>query len=248
MTKSVVLVRHGQSTWNLKNRFTGWVDVDLSERGNIEAQHAGRALREAGFEFDVAYTSYLKRSIRTLWLILDELDQMWIPTHNNWRLNERHYGALQGLDKRETAERHGREQVQRWRRGYAVRPPALDADDPSHPQHDPRYAGIDAVPAAESLADTLARVVPYWQSTIAAEVAAGKHVLVVAHGNSLRALVKHLDGISEESIVELNIPTGIPLVYDFDDELNATGHRYLGDAQAIANAVDEVRKQTGGPA
>ena len=248
MTKSVVLVRHGQSTWNLENRFTGWIDVDLSERGNSEAQRAGRTLRDAGFEFDVAFTSYLKRSIRTLWLILDELNQMWIPIHNDWRLNERHYGALQGLDKHETAERHGPEQVQRWRRGYAVRPPALDADDSSHPQHDARYAGIDAVPAAESLADTLARVVPYWQSTIAAEVAAGKRVLVVAHGNSLRALVKHLDGISEESIVELNIPTGIPLVYDFDDELNATGHRYLGDAQAIANAVDEVRKQTGGPA
>lgn len=245
MTKSVVLVRHGQSIWNLENRFTGWVDVDLSERGNLEARHAGRALREAGFEFDVAYTSYLKRSIRTLWVILDELDQMWIPIHNNWRLNERHYGALQGLDKRETAERHGPEQVQRWRRGYAVRPPALDGDDPNHPKHDPRYAAINAIPSAESLADTLARVVPYWQSTIATEVAAGKRVLVVAHGNSLRALVKHLDGISEESIVELNIPTGIPLVYEFDDELIPTGHRYLGDAEAIANAVNEVRQQAG---
>ena len=248
MTKPVVLVRHGQSTWNLENRFTGWVDVELSERGDIEAQRAGRALRDAGFEFDVAYTSYLKRSIRTLWLMLDELDQMWIPIHNDWRLNERHYGALQGLNKLETAERHGAEQVQRWRRGYAVRPPALDADDPSHPRHDPRYAAIGAVPSAESLADTLARVVPYWQSTIVADVAAGKRVLVVAHGNSLRALIKHLDGISEEAIVELNIPTGIPLIYEFDDKLNATGHRYLGDAQAIANAVDEVRKQTGGPA
>ena len=244
MIHKVVFVRHGQSLWNLNNRFTGWVDVDLSERGIREARQAGRALREAGFQFDITYTSFLKRSVRTLWLILEELDQMWLPIHTDWRLNERHYGALQGLDKRETTERHGAEQVQRWRRGYAVRPPALSRDDPSHPAHDPRYEHVPNVPSTESLADTLARVLPYWNDVVATAIANGKRPLVVAHGNSLRALIKHLDDISEDEIVELNIPTGIPLVYELDDALRAVHREYLGDEEVVAAAMQEVRQQT----
>ena len=225
--KELVLVRHGQSEWNLANRFTGWVDVDLSPQGLEEARRAGRALREAGFVFDVAHTSVLKRAIRTLWLILDELDALYLPVHKHRALNERHYGALQGLDKRETAERHGAEQVHRWRRGYAVQPPPLAPGDPRHPRHDPRYAGVEQLPATESLADTMARVIPCWRNLIEPDLAAGRRTIIVAHGNSLRALVKHLDGISDEDIMELNIPTGVPLVYAFDDNLEVRGSRYL---------------------
>ena len=241
----LVLLRHGQSTWNLENRFTGWVDVDLTETGVHEARSAGALLQAKGFAFDVAFTSVLKRAIRTLWLVLDEMDLMWVPVERSWRLNERHYGALQGLDKAETAAKHGDAQVAIWRRSFEEPPPALDPGDERAPGRDPRYAGLPAgdVPLAESLKDTVARFLPYWNETIAPAVRSGKRVLIAAHGNSLRALVKHLDSISDEDIVDLNIPTGAPLVYDLDDDLKPTGHRYLGDPDAIEAAMAAVAAQ-----
>jgi 2,3-bisphosphoglycerate-dependent phosphoglycerate mutase len=241
----LVLLRHGESTWNKENRFTGWTDVDLSERGLAEAREAGRLLREGGYLFDVAYTSVLKRAIRTLWITLDALDLMWIPVVNDWRLNERHYGALQGLNKAETAAKHGEAQVKIWRRSYDIPPPALTADDSRHPSRDPRYAAIAAadLPLTESLKDTVARFLPYWRDTIAPSIMAGKRVVIAAHGNSLRALVKYLDTIPESEIVELNIPTGIPLVYELDDTLMPIRHYYLGDPTAAAAAAARVAAQ-----
>jgi 2,3-bisphosphoglycerate-dependent phosphoglycerate mutase len=241
----VVLLRHGQSTWNLENRFTGWTDVDLTPQGVAEARESARLLQEGAFAFDVAYTSVLKRAIRTLWIVLDGMDLMWIPVHRHWRLNERHYGALQGLNKAEMAERYGEEQVLLWRRSYAVRPPALGDDDPRHPRHDPRYAGLlpGEAPAAECLKDTVERFVPYWEGTIAPAVGAGTRVLVCAHGNSLRALVKYLDGIADDDIVHLNIPTGIPLVYELDDQLRPIRNYYLGDPEAAQRAAEAVARQ-----
>lgn len=228
---TLVLLRHGESTWNKENRFTGWTDVDLSETGREEALHAGRLMKAAGLSFDIAYTSVLKRAIRTCWIALDELDLMWIPVPRHWRLNERHYGALQGLNKAETAARHGAEQVKIWRRSYDIQPPPLTPDDPRHPGRDPRYTGIPPadLPLTESLKDTVARFLPYWNETIAPSIRQGKRVLIAAHGNSLRALVKYLDNISDQDIIELNIPTGVPLVYELDDDLNALNRRYLGD-------------------
>ncbi len=242
---TLVLLRHGESTWNKENRFTGWTDVDLSETGLAEAHEAGRLLREEGFRFDVAYTSVLKRAIRTLWIALDELDQMWLPIHNSWRLNERHYGALQGLNKAEMAVKFGEEQVKVWRRSYDVPPPALEPDDERFPGRDPRYAGLAAteIPRCESLKDTVARFLPYWHSDIAPALRDGRRVLVAAHGNSLRALVKYLDGISDEAIVGLNIPTGVPLVYELDAELRPVSHRYLGDPEAVAARMAAVAAQ-----
>ena len=227
----LVLLRHGESLWNRENRFTGWTDVDLSEKGKQEAQHAAVMLKENGFSFDVAYTSVLKRAIRTLWIVLDEMDLMWIPAHCSWRLNERHYGALQGLNKRDTAEKYGLEQVQRWRRSYDVRPPALAQADCQHLRADPRYAHLedDELPSAESLADTLIRVVPYWNETILPDLRNGKRVLISAHGNSIRALVKYLDNVSDDGIVSLEIPTGVPQVYELDDDLKPIRHYYLDD-------------------
>jgi 2,3-bisphosphoglycerate-dependent phosphoglycerate mutase len=241
----LVLLRHGQSDWNLKNLFTGWTDVDLSELGVREAREAGRTLREAGLEFDIAFTSVLTRAIRTLWLVLDEMQLMWIPVERHWRLNERHYGALQGLDKAETAARHGAEQVKIWRRSYDVPPPPLEWDDPRHPRHDRRYAGLapSALPATESLKLTLARVLPYWEDRIVPELRSGANVLVAAHGNSLRALVKLLEGISDDAIVGLNIPTGVPRLYELDAELEPTRAEYLGDPDAIAAAAAAVANQ-----
>ncbi|MEW6322694.1 MAG: 2,3-diphosphoglycerate-dependent phosphoglycerate mutase [Acidobacteriota bacterium] len=244
---TVVLIRHGESTWNRENRFTGWTDVDLSEKGLVEARDAGRLLKQEGFTFDVAYTSVLKRAIRTCWMVLDELDLLWIPVHRSWRLNERHYGALQGLNKSETAERHGEAQVKIWRRSYDVPPPPLADDDPRHPSRDPRYARLDRreLPATESLKDTVARFLPYWHETIAPAVRGGERVLIAAHGNSLRALVKFLDEISDTDIVELNIPTGIPLVYELDAALKPVRHFYLGDPDAARRAAEAVANQAG---
>lgn len=244
---TLVLVRHGQSEWNLENLFTGWTDVDLTDQGVREAQAAGRALREEGTAFDIAFTSVLTRAIRTLWLILDEMDLMWIPVHRDWRLNERHYGALQGLDKAETAARHGADQVQIWRRSYDIPPPAVDVDDDRHPRFDPRYGGLDAalLPATESLATTLVRVRPCWEERIAPELVAGRDVLVAAHGNSLRALVKMLEGISDRAITEFNIPTGVPRVYELDRQLRPLRAEYLGDPDAIAAAAQAVADQAG---
>ena len=242
--KKLVLLRHGQSEWNLSNRFTGWVDVDLSERGVSEAKQAGQLLKQEGFIFDIAHTSVLKRAIRTLWLTMDELDQMWLPVKKSWKLNERHYGALQGLNKAETVAKHGEEQVHKWRRGYAIKPPAVDEDSEMHPGHDMRYRGIENLPATESLATTLERVIPYWNEQIVADLQQDKTVIIAAHGNSLRALVKHIDNISDEQIMELNIPTGIPLVYEFDDQLNPLEHYYLGDQEKLKAAVNEVSNQT----
>ncbi len=246
MPGKLVLVRHGQSIWNVENLFTGWHDVDLSAQGRSEAATAGRELLREGIAIDLAFTSLLKRAIRTLWIMLDEMDRMWIPVERSWRLNERHYGALQGLNKAETVARHGEAQVKIWRRSYDIPPPPLAADDPRHPRFDVRYAGIDPalLPAAESLKDTLARVQPFWESRIAPELRAGRNVLVAAHGNSLRAMVKMLDGVAENDIVELNIPTGVPLLYDLDDALVPRGSRYLGDAEAIRAAAEAVRRQT----
>jgi len=242
----LILVRHGQSAWNLENLFTGWTDVDLSDAGRAEAGQAGRELLGAGVAADVAFTSVLKRAIRTLWIMLDEMDRMWIPVERCWRLNERHYGALQGLNKAETAARHGEDQVKIWRRSYDIAPPPLASDDPRHPRLDPRYAGVDPreLPSTESLADTLARVLPLWHARIAPELRSGASVLVVAHGNSLRAMVKMLDRIPEREIVELNIPTGVPLLYELDAELKPLGSRYLGDPQAVAAAAEAVKRQT----
>jgi len=239
----LVLLRHGQSVWNLENRFTGWVDVDLSERGIREAREAGQILKAEGYSFDVAITSYLKRSIRTLWLVLEEIDQMYLPVETDWRLNERHYGALQGLNKKEMVKQHGEEQVYKWRRGYAVQPPPLAKDDPEHPSHDPRYRDLQDPPGTESLADTLQRVTAWWEESAVAKLHANQRLLVVAHGNSLRALVKYLDNVSDEEIMKLNIPTGIPLVYELDDQLKPVNHYYLGDPEKLQSAVQEVANQ-----
>jgi 2,3-bisphosphoglycerate-dependent phosphoglycerate mutase len=246
MPGKLILCRHGQSEWNLKNLFTGWTDVDLTEKGIEEAKEAGRTLKEAGYAFDVAYTSVLKRAIRTLWLIQDEMDLMWIPVHRSWRLNERHYGALQGLNKAETAEKYGEEQVHVWRRSYDTPPPPLEEDDERHPRYDRRYAGIADLPATESLKTTLERVVPYWDDVIAPDLLAGRHVLIAAHGNSLRALVKMLDGMSDEEITGFNIPTGIPLAYDLDDDLKPRSREFLGDPDAVAKAAAAVANQAKG--
>ena len=243
MAGKLVLCRHGQSDWNLKNLFTGWTDVDLTEKGIQEAIDAGQLLNELGYTFDVAFTSVLKRAIRTLWLMLDEMDLMWIPVLRDWRLNERHYGALQGLDKSETAAKYGEEQVHIWRRSYDIRPPELENDDERHPAHDARYAGIENLPATESLATTLERVVPCWDEIIAPELRAGKNVLIAAHGNSLRALVKMLDKVSDDKITGFNIPTGIPLAYELDDELRPISSEFLGDPEAIAKAAAAVAAQ-----
>src|SRR6185312_575990 len=246
MPGKLILVRHGQSIWNVENLFTGWHDVDLSDQGRKEAAQAGRELLQEKLHIDIAFTSVLKRAIRTLWIILDEMDRMWVPVERSWRLNERHYGALQGLNKTQTVEKHGEAQVKIWRRSYDIPPPKLDLDDERHPRFDPRYAGINPteLPAAESLKDTLARVLPYWNSRIAPELRAGRNVLVAAHGNSLRAMVKMLDNVSEKEIVELNIPTGVPLLYELNAELKPLGSRYLGDPAAIAAAAEAVRRQT----
>jgi 2,3-bisphosphoglycerate-dependent phosphoglycerate mutase len=241
----VVLLRHGESTWNKENRFTGWTDVDLSDHGRIEAQQAGKTLKAEGFTFDVAFTSVLKRAIRTLWATLDELDLMWIPVHHSWRLNERHYGALQGLNKSETAEKFGEQQVKIWRRSYDIPPPALEKNDPRYPGSDPRYQDLSAeeLPLTECLKDTVARFLPLWHSAIAPTIKSGKKVIIAAHGNSLRALVKYLDNMTEEAIIELNIPTGIPLVYELDADLKPIRNYYLGDPEAIAKAAAAVANQ-----
>lgn len=241
----VVLLRHGESTWNKENRFTGWTDVDLSEKGFVEAKKSGDVLKKEGYTFDIAFTSVLKRAIRTLWITLDELDLMWIPVIRNWRLNERHYGALQGLNKAETAKKYGNDQVKIWRRSYDTQPPALEKKDERYPGHDPRYSDLtDAeLPFTECLKDTVARFMPYWEETIAPTIKSGKKVLIAAHGNSLRALVKYLDNVSEEEIVGLNIPTGIPLVYELDDDLKPIKHYYLGDQEEIAKAAAAVAAQ-----
>jgi 2,3-bisphosphoglycerate-dependent phosphoglycerate mutase len=243
MAGKLVLCRHGQSDWNLKNLFTGWTDVDLTDRGNSEAIEAGRLLKDLGYDFDIAYTSVLKRAIRTLWHIQDQMDLMWIPVVRDWRLNERHYGGLQGLNKAETAAKYGDDQVHIWRRSYDIPPPVLEADDERHPAHDPRYAGIENLPATESLATTLDRVLPCWDDVIAPELRKGKNVLIAAHGNSLRALVKMLDSVSDDEITGFNIPTGIPLAYELDDELTPVSREFLGDADAIAKAAAAVAAQ-----
>jgi 2,3-bisphosphoglycerate-dependent phosphoglycerate mutase len=241
----LILVRHGQSIWNVENLFTGWYDVDLSELGREEAVQAGLELKREKLEPQIAFTSVLKRAIRTLWLMLDTTDRMWLPVQGSWRLNERHYGALQGLNKAQTVAQHGEAQVKIWRRSYDIAPPPLLLDDPRHPRFDPRYANVDAasLPVAESLKDTLSRVLPFWESRIVPELRANKDVLVVAHGNSLRALVKMLDMMSESDIVEFNIPTGIPILYELDQQLQPLGRRFLGDQQAIAAAQEAVRRQ-----
>src|SRR5258708_5455172 len=238
----LVLIRHGESTWNVENKFTGWTDVDLSPKGTDEAHEAGRLLKKEGLEFDVAFTSLLKRAIRTLWITLDEMDLMWIPVHKHWRLNERHYGDLQGLNKSETAAKFGEAQVQVWRRSYSDPPPPLSPTDERHPQHDRRYQDLkrNELPASESLKDTVARFLPYWHETIAPVIRDGERVIIAAHGNSLRALVKYLDDVSDEDIVGLNIPTGVPLVYELDEKLRPIGHRYLGDQDAVMRAQEAV--------
>jgi len=241
----LILLRHGQSTWNQENRFTGWVDVPLSEQGQAEATAAGKLLAAEGFTFDVAYTSLLKRAIKTLWTSLEELDLMWIPVHRSWRLNERMYGALQGLNKADTAAKYGDDQVKIWRRSYSTPPPEMPKDDPSYPGTDPRYAELspDQIPQSECLKDTVERFLPYWEETIAPAIRSGKKVIIAAHGNSLRALVKHLDGISDEDIVGLNIPTGVPLLYELDDDLKPISSRYLGDPEAAKKAAEAVANQ-----
>jgi 2,3-bisphosphoglycerate-dependent phosphoglycerate mutase len=248
MPGKLVLVRHGQSTWNLQNLFTGWVDVDLTDQGRIEAREAGRLLKAEGFTFDLVYTSVLKRAIRTMWTVLDEMDLMWLPVERSWRLNERHYGALQGLDKAETVAKHGADQVKIWRRSYDIPPPALASSDKGHPRFDSRYAAIDVrqLPSTESLKTTLDRVIPFWTDRVAPQLKAGKNVLIVAHGNSLRALVKMLDNISDADIVEFNIPTGVPIHYELDDSLQSKSRRFLGDQAAIKAAADAVARQTEG--
>ena len=241
----LVLVRHGESAWNKENRFTGWTDVDLSDKGRQEAREAGVVLKSGGYTFDVAYTSVLKRAIRTLWIVLDEMDLMWIPVHRSWRLNERHYGALQGLNKAETAEKFSEAQVKIWRRSYGIQPPALTPDDERFPGRDPRYRGLSGkeLPLTECLKDTVARFLPLWHSTIAPAVQRGEKVLIAAHGNSLRALVKYLDNVSEQDITELNIPTGMPLVYELDDKLKPLNRYYLGDPEKVKAAMDAVAAQ-----
>ena len=244
--KKLVLLRHGESIWNKENRFTGWVDVELSPKGIQEANEAGRTLRNAGYGFDVAYTSLLKRAIKTLWLVLEEMDHMWIPVHRTWRLNERHYGALQGLNKLETVEKHGDKQVHVWRRSYDIRPPALGSNDSEFPGNDPRYKTLarEQLPTTECLKDVVNRFLRYWQSTIAPAVEKGERVIIAAHGNSLRALVMYLDGISEDKIADLNIPTGIPLVYELEDDLQPIRHYYLGNPDAVETATQAVANQT----
>jgi len=241
----LVLLRHGESVWNKENRFTGWTDVDLSEKGIEEAKEAGETLRKENFVFDIAYTSYLKRAIRTLWIALDELDQMWIPVVNSWRLNERHYGALQGLNKSEMAEKYGEDQVKIWRRSFATPPPPLELSDPRHPVNDPKYKDLKEGehPSCESLKDTVERFLPFWHNTIAPTIKSGKKVLISAHGNSLRALVFYLDKMTEEEIVALNIPTGIPLVYELDENLKPIKHYYLADEKKLKEAQEKVAKQ-----
>jgi 2,3-bisphosphoglycerate-dependent phosphoglycerate mutase len=243
--KKLVLLRHGESIWNKENRFTGWTDVGLSEKGVEEAVQAGRTLSHEGYVFDIAYTSVLKRAVKTLWIALEEMDLMWIPVRNSWRLNERHYGALQGLNKAETAEKHGMDQVKIWRRSYDIPPPSLTTDDERYPGKDPRYATLkpEDLPRTESLKDTVARFLPYWHETIAPVVREGKRVIIAAHGNSLRALVKYLDNVSDEAIVGLNIPTGIPLVYELDDDLKPIRSYYLGDPEAARKAAAAVADQ-----
>jgi 2,3-bisphosphoglycerate-dependent phosphoglycerate mutase len=243
--KKLVLVRHGESTWNKENRFTGWTDVDLSDKGRLEAREGGQVLKAEGYAFDVAYTSVLKRAIRTLWTVLDEMDLMWIPVHRSWRLNERHYGALQGLNKAETAAKYGEDQVKIWRRSYDIPPPALTPEDERYPGHDPRYKSLTGaeLPVTECLKDTVARFLPLWHETIAPSIRGGQRVLIAAHGNSLRALVKYLDNISEAEIVELNIPTGMPLVYELDDDLKPLNRYYLGDPEKVKAAMDAVAAQ-----
>jgi len=245
MVENLVLVRHGQSTWNLENRFTGWTDVDLTEQGAQEAHTAGKQLLAENYKFDFVFTSVLKRAIRTMWIIMDEMDNMWLPVERAWELNERHYGTLQGLNKAEMAEKFGNQQVHIWRRSYATPPTPLELDDPRHPRFDPRYAKVDpaVLPATESLKLTLERVMPYWKSTIAPRLLSGEKIMIVAHGNSLRALVKHLDHISDEEITELNIPTGIPLVYALDKDLNVLLRRYLGDEATVKAAAEAVARQ-----
>jgi 2,3-bisphosphoglycerate-dependent phosphoglycerate mutase len=244
-THTLVLLRHGESDWNKENRFTGWTDVDLSDKGRQEAHEAGVVLKAEGYAFDVAYTSVLKRAIRTLWMTLDELDLMWVPVHRSWRLNERHYGALQGLNKSETAAKFGEDQVKIWRRSYDIPPPALTLDDERYPGHDPRYKHLTAqeLPLTECLKDTVNRFLPYWHSTIAPAVREGRRVLIAAHGNSLRALVKYLDDVSEEAIVGLNIPTGMPLVYELDSDLKPLRSYYLGDPEKVKAAMEAVAAQ-----
>lgn len=241
----LVLIRHGESTWNRENRFTGWTDVDLSEKGVAEAREAGRLLKEQGFVFDIAFTSVLKRAIRTLWIVLDEMDLMWIPVIRDWRLNERHYGALQGLNKSEMAEKFGEEQVKIWRRSYDTRPPKLEEDDPRHPARDPRYIELskELIPLTECLKDTVARFLPCWHQVIAPIIRSGKRVLIAAHGNSLRALVKYLDNIPDDVIPGLNIPTGIPRVYELDERLSPLRNDYLGDPEKVKKAMESVAKQ-----
>jgi len=248
LSGKLVMVRHGQSEWNLDNLFTGWTDVDLSAHGRVEALQAGQELIRQKLSFDIAFTSVLKRAIRTLWIILDEIDLMWIPVERSWRLNERHYGALQGLNKAQTAERHGTEQVKIWRRSYDIPPPPLEPNDPRHARFDPRYKSLapHEIPATESLKDTLARVLPYWEKRIAPELKANRNVLIVAHGNSQRALVKMLDSLSDQEIIDYNIPTGVPLVYELDDKLAKVSSRYLGDQKAIKKAAEDVKRQTEG--
>jgi 2,3-bisphosphoglycerate-dependent phosphoglycerate mutase len=241
----LVLLRHGESTWNKENRFTGWTDVDLSEKGVAEAHNAGILLKQDGYTFDIAYTSVLKRAIHTLWIALDEMDMQWLPVVKTWRLNERHYGALQGLNKAETAEKFGDEQVRIWRRSYDIQPPALTSDDERYPGHDPRYKGVSAedLPLTECLKDTVNRFLPFWHETVAPALKSGKKVIIAAHGNSLRALVKYLDHISDDEIVGLNIPTGVPLVYELDEDLKPIRHYYLGDQEAIQKAMEAVANQ-----
>ncbi|EYF00791.1 2,3-diphosphoglycerate-dependent phosphoglycerate mutase [Chondromyces apiculatus] len=245
MTK-LVLIRHGESTWNRENRFTGWTDVDLTDKGREEAREAARLLSESGFDFDVVYSSVLKRAIRTMWIVLDGMDRMWLPVHRSYRLNERHYGALQGLNKTEMVEKYGEEQVNIWRRSYATPPPPLTLDDERHPSRDRRYAEIprEEQPLSEALKDTVARFLPYWHETIAPSIRAGKRVLIVAHGNSLRALIKYLDDMSDEAIVGLNIPTGVPLVYELDEQLKPQKNYYLGDQEAARKKAEAVANQT----
>ena len=243
--QKLILLRHGESDWNRENRFTGWTDVDLSERGSQEARRAGQVLLEQGFTFDVAFTSVLKRAIRTLWIVIDTMDLMWIPVHRSWRLNERHYGALQGLNKAETAAQYGEEQVKLWRRSYDIRPPALEASDPRFPGHDPLYAGLSdqELPRTECLKDTVARFLPYWHEMIVPAILSQKRVLIAAHGNSLRALMKHLGKLTDDEVVNLNIPTGIPLLYELNDHLKPIRHEYLGDPEQVRQAIEAVAHQ-----
>lgn len=243
--RQIVFVRHGESVWNQENRFTGWQDVDLSEKGRAEALEAGKTLKKEGFRFDLAYCSVLRRALRTLWIIQEEMDLLWIPVEKSWRLNERHYGALTGLNKSETAARHGEDQVKIWRRSYDVPPPPLASEDPRHPQFDAKYQSVtkNLLPAAESLKDTVARVLPLWQNEIVPQIKAGRKILIAAHGNSLRALIQYLEKLTPEQIMEVNVPTGIPLVYDLDDNMNVIGKRYLGDPEKVKAALEGVANQ-----